>query len=112
MARNPQNASIEHDAPVAKVNDNTFTWHSARKVEKLSFIAALVFVVAAIVFLVFEFIYEADSWPYIAFNFSIALAFACESVFNWNYKRSLAIINIIAAVAFFAIAIIRLFAQG
>ena len=103
------NTSIEYDALAERPRDNGFIWHTAPKFEKIAFVASLVFVTSAIVFLVFEFTRETETWPYIGFNFSIALAFAFEAVFNWRHKRSLAIINIIAALAFLIIAFIRLF---
>lgn len=108
-SHNKPTEHVEHDASVARTRESNFVWHTAPKFEKISLIASLVFVAAAIVFLVFEFTRENETWPYIGFNFSIALAFAFESVFNWRHKRSLAIIDILCAAIFLVVAIFRLF---
>lgn len=88
---------------------DAFAWSKGTMLEKSAFIGSVVFLVAAIVFLIFEFVAPAEAWPFISFDFAIALAFACETLSRWRFNRRLAIITGICGGAFLILAFLKLF---
>lgn len=85
-----------------------FTWRDGTRLEKASFIAAIVTLAISVVFLILEFIYEYEEWPYICFDFSIALTFAFDAVTNLRHHRGFAILSFVFAALFLAYAIFKL----
>ena len=85
-----------------------FTWRDGTRLEKISFIAAVATLVVSVIFLVFEFIYEYEEWPYICFDFSIALTFAFDAITNLRHHRGFAILSFVFAALFLAYAIFKL----
>lgn len=84
-----------------------FVWKGASKVSKIAFIASLALLLAAIVFLVFEFIYPEARWASICFDFSICLTFISEGIANRASNKSLSNINLICGGIFLVIGILR-----
>ena len=94
--------------PKEEQKPSYFTWRDGTRLEKASFIAAVVTLIISVVFLVFEFIYEYEEWPYICFDFSIALTFAFDAITNLRHHRGFAILSFVFAALFLAYAIFKL----
>ena len=86
-----------------------FAWKSSTAVEKCGFALSLVFLGAAIVFLVFEFLNEAEDWPYAWFDVTIGLSFISETFVHWNYKRSLGIVTLVCGILFVVLGVLKIF---
>lgn len=85
------------------------SWATASKLERIGIVSSVVFLAISIVFLIFEFIKETETWPYACFDLSIGLAFISETLSNWKKKRTLALITAVCGVIFFVIGILKFF---
>ena len=92
-----------------KSEAEVLSWKNATKLEKIGIISSVVFLAVAIVFLVFEFVKETETWPYACFDLAIGLAFISETLSNWKKKRTLALITAVCGVIFFVIGILKFF---
>lgn len=113
---NAESQELDKKSPVEKKSSNkkpsvrqdSFNWTNGTKLEKISFLASLVTLVAAVVFLVFEFIHETSVWPYAWFNVTIGLSFVFEGFTHYRLKRGLSIVSFICGLVFVAIGILKL----
>lgn len=107
-AANEKSAKSKKPKPTKKSSDESFNWTNGTSLEKAGFIGSMLFLVAAVVFLVFEFIHETAEWPYIWFNITIGCSFLCETLTHFRLKRNLAIVSGVCGLIFIVIGVLKL----
>ena len=86
-----------------------FKWVNGSILEKSAFVGSVVFLLTAIVFLVFEFVFPAENWPYIFFDLAISFAFAGETLTHWRFNRKFAFITAACSALFVILCLLRVF---
>ena len=115
MAKNKKNSQKNEETKTVETikteeikTPENFTWKNGTTLEKISFVGAVITLIVSVVFLFMEFIYEYEEWPYICFDFSIALTFVLDAITNLRHHRGLAIVSFIFGALFLAYAIYKI----
>ena len=85
-----------------------FNWKNGNNLEKAAFIGSIVFLLGAVVCLIFEFTMATESWPFIWFDIFIGLSFLGETFTHRRFDRRIAIVTGVAGGLFLILGILKL----